>query len=138
MNYLFACYELGNLDDDVHGFLHVLDRHELIAAVEVQATGKDIGTRQALERELGAVRTSANGFYTRLYTYRLHGGKSGVDDMHHRFNLLAHIIVLVAKFQSSGTRTVFFIDFCHKTFHLLLALFEAGAVVVTDNVIPIR
>lgn len=54
--------------------------------------------------------------------------------MHHRFNLLAHIIVLVAKFQSSGTRTVFFIDFCHKTFHLLLALFEAGAVVVTDNV----
>ena len=55
MNYLFACYELGNLDDDVHGFLHVLDRHELIAAVEVQATGKDIGTRQALERELGAV-----------------------------------------------------------------------------------
>ena len=67
MNYLFACYELGNLDDDVHGFLHVLDRHELIAAVEVQATGKDIGTRQALERELGAVRTSANGFYTRLF-----------------------------------------------------------------------
>lgn len=62
MNYLFACYELGNLDDDVHGFLHVLDRHELIAAVEVQATGKDIGTRQALERELGTVRTSANGF----------------------------------------------------------------------------
>ena len=54
--------------------------------------------------------------------------------MHHRFNLLAHIIVLVAKFQSSGTRTVFFIDFCHKTFHLLLALFKAGAVVVTDNV----
>ena len=52
MNYLFAGYELGNLDDDVHGFLHVLDRHELIAAVEVQATGKDIGTRQALEREL--------------------------------------------------------------------------------------
>ena len=48
MNYLFAGYELGNLDDDVHGFLHVLDRHELIAAVEVQATGKDIGTRQAL------------------------------------------------------------------------------------------
>ena len=55
MNYLFAGYELGNLDDDVHGFLHVLDRHELIAAVEVQATGKDIGTRQALERELGAL-----------------------------------------------------------------------------------
>ena len=66
MNYLFACYELGNLDDDVHGFLHVLDRHELIAAVEVQATGKDIGTRQALERELGTVRTSAGSICSRI------------------------------------------------------------------------
>ena len=35
MNYLFACYELGNLDDDVHGFLHVLDRQNDVAAPPV-------------------------------------------------------------------------------------------------------
>ena len=46
---------LANLHDDIHGFVHHLDRDKLVGAMEVHATGKDIGTGQSTEAQLCTV-----------------------------------------------------------------------------------
>lgn len=124
----------GNLHDDVHSLFHALNRHKLITAVEVQASGKDIGTRQSFERKLRSVRTSANGFHARFDACRLHCRESGVNDVHHRFYPLAHVVVLITEFEGGGSRAIFGVYLLHKVFHLFLAGFKAGAVMVADNI----
>ena len=47
--FLSLCHNLGNLDDGHHGFLHGAYGHKLVAAVEVDATSKDVGAGESLE-----------------------------------------------------------------------------------------
>ena len=63
--------------------------------MEIDTTGKDIGTRQPFERELCTVCTTTNGFYLGLYIDIAHSLRHEVDDVNNRFYFLAHVVVLV-------------------------------------------
>ena len=47
--------DFRNLHDGIHYLLHHLYAHELVRTMEVDATGKDVWTREALETELRTI-----------------------------------------------------------------------------------
>lgn len=126
---LFFSNKLGNLYDDVHCLFHIPDGNEFVSTVEVQPAGEDVGAGQSFEGELRTVGTAADGLHVGFHAYGFHSGESHVDDVHHRFYLLAHVVVLVAEFERCRTFTVFGVDFTDVAFYLFLALFEAWAIV---------
>ncbi len=46
---LFLCEVADDVQDDLGGFLHALDGHVFVFAVEVEAAGEDVGAGQAHE-----------------------------------------------------------------------------------------
>ena len=103
-------------------------------AVEVQAAGEDVGARQTLETELCAVSAAANSAHARLNAAVLHGIEGGVDDVHHRLYLLAHIIILVGKGYLHRACAVLLVEQFANGGGILLALLEAGAGVVAYDI----
>ena len=101
--------------------------------MEVEPTGKDVGAGQALEAELGAVRAAAYGLHLGRHATVAHGLQGNLYDMHHRLDLLAHVVVLVLDLDL-GTAGKLGIDLIDQVLDLLLALFEAGAVVIANDV----
>lgn len=101
--------------------------------MEVETAGKDIGAGKPFERELGAVCTAADGNYLGFYTGILHGLQSDVDDVHHRFDFLAHVVILVLDLEG-GHAGEFVVDFACEVFKLFFAALEAVAVVVADYI----
>src|SRR6267154_2319996 len=53
--------DLAERDDDVDGFLHILTRYPFEPRMEVVFAGKEIGRRQAHERQPRAVGPAADG-----------------------------------------------------------------------------
>ena len=85
--------------------------------MEIQASGKDIGARQSLERKLGTVRTSTDSLHGRFHPGFLHSLGSNINDVHDGLNLFAHVVVLVMKFKHSDSFTILGIDFTYQGFH---------------------
>ena len=54
--------QTADVYDSHHGLLHALDGHELVATMEVQSAGKDVGAGQSLEAELCSVGAATDGY----------------------------------------------------------------------------
>ena len=102
--------------------------------MKIQTTGKDIRTWQTFERKLRTVRTSTNWLHIRFHAYGFHSSKSDVNNVHYRFYLFTHIIILVAQFKSYSAFTIFGIHPGNQAFYLFLTFFEFSPVMVTNNI----
>ena len=123
--------------DIYYHFLSLVHRrngHELIAAVEVQSAGEDVGAGESLEAQLSAVCAAAYGLNLGRYAACAHGLQSCLHNMHHRFYLLAHVVILVLDFHL-GTAGELGVDFTHQMLYLLFALLKTCAVVIADNIV---
>ena len=94
----------GNLHNHLGSFFHRLYGHEFITPVKVQPTGENIGTRQSFERQLRSIGSATYRLHHRNNIYGPHSLGYQINDMHHRFDLLTHIIVLVVYFDTGTTR----------------------------------
>ena len=101
--------------------------------MEIQATGKDVGAGETLERQLCAIGSATDRLHLRHYTGTLHGEFCRVDNVHYGFDFLAHIIVLVLKLEAHAVRELI-VHFACKVLKFLLAALKTVAVVVADNV----
>ena len=101
--------------------------------MEVDATSKDVWTWETFEGELCSVSSSTDGTNLGFHSCFLDGLFGNVDDIHHWFYLLTHVVVLVLQFELCHV-AIFLIDFGYGFLHALLALLKNLAVVVTDDV----
>lgn len=81
--------QLANVDNNLHGLFHDLNRDELIRAVEVDSASEDVRAWETFEAELGAVRTATDGLYQWCHACLLHCFHNKVGDMNVRINLFA-------------------------------------------------
>ena len=100
---LLLGYHSGNLHNHLGSFFHRLYGHEFITPVKVQPTGENIGTRQSFERQLRSIGSATYRLHHRNNIYGPHSLGYQINDMHHRFDLLTHIIVLVVYFDGKMT-----------------------------------
>ena len=70
----------------------------------------------------------------RFHTGFFHGVECNVDDVHHRFDLLTHVVILVFDFNRDGAFAIFGIQEVCYALHLLFAGLKLTAVVVADDV----
>ena len=112
---LSFCHDFGNLDDGHHGLLHGAYGDELVAAMEVDATGKDVGAGESLEGELCTVGTATDGLDLGFYVGLAHGLASDVDDIHHGLYHLAHVLVLVGKLDADDVGAIFLVQGLYAT-----------------------
>ena len=102
--------------------------------MEVDASCKDVGAGQTLERQLCTVRTTTDGLHLGSYAALLHGFQHEVDDVHLRVYLLLHVVVLVADNTCYGALSVTFVHLLGTVQNKALAVFKTVAVVVADDV----
>ena len=132
-NQLFLCYDAADVDYYIACFLYRLDWNKFKSSVEILTAGKDIGAGETLERKLCTVCAAADGLHFRFYAGVAHGFFSDLDYMHHGFDFLAHVVILILDLNSAASG-IFHICFAHKVLDFAFAAFEAGAVMVADNV----
>jgi len=87
--------ELAEVDNNLHGLLHGVQRAVLEFAVEVHTSGKDIRARQPHKREACAIGSATNWLYDRRNICLNHRLLRQLDNLWMRLNHLAHIVVLV-------------------------------------------
>ena len=102
--------------------------------MEVDATSEDVGAGQTTEGELGTVGAATDGFHLGSHAHCLHGVQHEVDDVHLGVNLLLHVVVLVAQLAADRSLAVALIHLHDGVLYQALALLEAVAVVVADDV----
>ena len=125
--------DAADVDNGCHGFFETLNRTEFVWAVEVDATSKDVWTWETFEGELCSVSSSTDGTNLGFHSCFLDGLFCNVDDIHHWFYLLTHVVVLVLQFELCHV-AIFLIDFGYGFLHALLAPLKNLAVVVSDDV----
>ena len=96
-------YPGRNINNRLHRLLHHLDRNELITAVEIHTTGKEVGARKSHERKLRAIGTTTDRLDYRNDTGLLHRALGNVNYMHLWLNHLTHVTVLLLEFKFYGT-----------------------------------
>src|SRR5574344_1099621 len=129
---LFAQPLFGNLADinhGHHGFLKALHRAELVRTVEVETACKDIGAGKTHEGELCSVCSSSNGSHLWCHACFGYGFFGNVYNVHHRLNLLSHVVVLVIHVERDDV-AILLVEFLHHLKHLVLSTLEVFAVVV--------
>ena len=124
----------NDVQNHLGGLFNALQRGEFELAVEVEASGENVGAGQALEAEIGAVGAAADGLDLCLDPRHLHGLDGLVDDVVVGLHLFPHIIVLVLDDGRGGAGAVLGVDGVGHLLHHFLAGFELGAVVVPDDV----
>ena len=102
--------------------------------MEVDTAGEDIGTWQAFERQLCAVRAAADGMNAWGHIALLHGFQHQVDDVHVGFYLLLHVVVLVFHLARDDILAILLLHLLHTLADEVLAVLKAVAVVVADDV----
>src|SRR5438093_10732870 len=85
----------ANLDNGVHGFVHILDRHPFKPRVNVVLTGEQIWCRKAHERETRAVRAAANLMQSRRDARAFHPLSRVLDDFRVLFEHVLHVAILL-------------------------------------------
>ena len=96
--------------------------------------GEDVRTRKSHEREVCSVCTSADRLYLRYDAFHLHRLHCLFHDVVMRFDLLAHVVVLMLQFEGCCTFSVFFIDEIHTFLDVCLLLLVEVHVMVADDV----
>ena len=107
-------------------------------SVEVQATSKDVGAGESHERKLSSVCATANGFDFGSHLRHFHGFFRNVDDVHHGFHLLTHIIISIAEGELKSIVAIFGIHALHQSAEHRLAGFKTLAVVVANDEAQLR
>ena len=102
--------------------------------MEVDTASEDIRARQSAEGELCTVSTTTDGFYTRGHTAILHGTQHDIDDVHVGIDFLLHVIILVLHLSHNGIFAILLLHLSHTFLNKRLAVFEAVAVVVADDI----
>ena len=129
------CDDLGYACDDLGRLAEAGDWQELELAMEILAASEKIRRREPHEREPAAISSATDRDYLAFDAAVLHGLTSEVDDMDDRFDLLAHIIVLVVHVDGDCSVAVLGIELVDEMLKLLLTFLEAVASEVTDNVV---
>jgi len=129
-----TCREFADLDNQLHGFLHGLDRQELVWTVEVDATGKDVGAGETLERQLRTVGTATDGLHLGGDAALLHGLQHEVDDMHLWVDLLLHGLVLVTDHTFHSAFAIAFVQLLGTALDEALAVLKPVTVMVADDI----
>ena len=94
----FGFYDFADFYDGAHCLFHCLNGNVFVAAVHVHATCEDVGAWQTFKRELCAVGSAADRLNDRGDIGVFHCLFCHLDDVHHGFNLFAHVVVLVFDF----------------------------------------
>ena len=102
--------------------------------MEVYAAGKDIRTRQTLERQLSSVGSAADRLYLRRHTAVLHGLEHDVDNVHLRIYHLLHIVILVFHVSRNSAFAILLVHLYNAFLDEGLALLKLIAVVVADDI----
>ena len=127
--------ELGeDVKDDLGGFFHTFEGNPFELAVEIEAAGEDVRTRQAAETEVRTVGAAADRLHFGLHACVFNGLFGYFDDTVVRFHLLTHVIVLVLEDEFHRAGAVFGVNEIGHPGHHFLARLELGAVVIADDV----
>ena len=81
-----------------------------MSAVEVEASGKDVGAWESLEGELGSVGASSYGDYGAVSAGLGDGSLGDVDDVGLVLQLFEHVVVGVAELDGDGGGAVLLVD----------------------------
>ena len=122
------------IQDHLLGLAHRRERTVFELAVEIHASGEEVGARQAHEREARAVRAAANGPHEGFHAGHLHRFQSLVDHLRVRLDHLAHVVVLILEREGHDLVAVFLFQQVDCGPHEDLFLLELLGVVVADDV----
>ena len=105
-----------------------------MSAVEVEASGEDVGAWESLEGELGSVGASSYGDYGAVSAGLGDGSLGDVDDVGLVLQLFEHVVVGVAELDGGGGGAVLLVDALAEVEYDVFAHLEHLAVVVAYDV----
>ena len=108
------------MDQHLSAGFHIFDRDIFKSAMEVSATGAQIGARQTHITEPGAVGAASDGYRHGIHAHGLHGLHCPLHHIHMGLDLAAHIIVAVTHGKTYRPLAVASIERRHRTAKILL------------------
>ena len=106
--------------------------------MKIQSAREDVRAGQAFETEVGAVCASPDRLDLRFDAGHLDCLDGFLDDVVVRFDLLSHIIILVANFGGSRSFAVFPVDERNRLADNLFLPLKFRAVMVPDDIGEVR
>ena len=104
---LSLCCDFYDVHHHFARLFEVGNGEKFVRSVEVQATSKDVGARKTHERQLRSVGATANGLNLGSHLRHFHRFFCNVDDVHHGFHLLTHVIIGVAQGELESLVAIF-------------------------------
>ena len=86
--------------------------------MEIEAAGKDVGAGQAFETELCAVGAATDGLDLACHPSLLDGTSGNVDNVFLAFELLLHVVVLVANVGGDDAFAIAFLKDGDQVLHM--------------------
>ena len=133
--------QLSNLVDihkvkrNLVGLVHIFQGDVLVTAVEVVATGKQVGARKAFVTKSCSVGSATNWANVRCYTCALHGKFGIVHQVDVWSNLFLHVVVTIHDFYVHCACAMLGVEEVNNLLEKYLFRLELGTVVVADDVL---
>ena len=121
-------------NDHFYSFFHGFHRNKFEIAVEIVTACEQIGAGQTHEGKTGAVCAAADRLDDRSDATIQHSLFCKVNDLHVRFDLRDHIIVLICQFQFNAV-IMFCIFLVYDGLDQFFSVFKGSFVKVTDDII---
>ena len=123
------------MDQHFAHYIQIFDGDQLMAAVEVEAAGSEVGAGQAHEGQTAAVGAAANRLMHGFHAHSAIGGFGAVDDIHMLFDDRAHVVIGIHQLQFHRAFAVTRVDLRGDTGGQAFAGLKTIAVVVADDVV---